>query len=74
MLWTFLVAQCKGSARQCRRPRFDPWVEKISWRREWQTHTSILACRIPWTEDPGWLHTDHGVAKSQAWLNNNNNS
>ena len=21
---------------QCRRPRFDPWVGKISWRREWQ--------------------------------------
>ena len=21
---------------QCRRPGFDPWVEKIPWRREWQ--------------------------------------
>ena len=21
---------------QCRRPGFDPWVRKISWRREWQ--------------------------------------
>ena len=21
---------------QCRRPRFDPWVRKIPWRREWQ--------------------------------------
>ena len=20
---------------QCRRPRFDPWVRKIPWRREW---------------------------------------
>ena len=20
---------------QCRRPRFDPWVEKIPWKREW---------------------------------------
>ena len=19
------------------------------------THSSILACRIPWTEEPGWL-------------------
>ena len=24
------------SALQCRRPRFDPWVGKIRWRREWQ--------------------------------------
>ena len=22
---------------QCRRPRFNPWVRKIPWRREWQT-------------------------------------
>ena len=21
---------------QCRKPGFDPWVRKISWRREWQ--------------------------------------
>ena len=29
------------------------------------THSSILAWRIPWTEEPGMLHTVHGVAKSQ---------
>ena len=21
---------------ECRRPRFDPWVRKIPWRRKWQ--------------------------------------
>ena len=26
----------KESACQCRRPRFDPWVGKIPWRRAWQ--------------------------------------
>ena len=26
----------KESTYQCRRPRFDPWVRKIPWRREWQ--------------------------------------
>jgi len=25
----------KESACQCRRPRFNPWVTKIPWRREW---------------------------------------
>ena len=25
---------CKESACQCRRPRFDPWNRKIPWRRE----------------------------------------
>ena len=30
------------------------------------THSRILAWRIPWTEEPGELHTIHGVAKS--WM------
>ena len=28
------------------------------------THFSILAWRIPWTEEPGGLHIVPGVAKS----------
>ena len=32
------------------------------------THSSILAWRIPWTEEPGKLHTVHRVKKSQARL------
>ena len=33
------------------------------------THSSILAWRVPWTEEPGGLHAVHGVAKSRARLN-----
>ena len=29
------------------------------------THSSIVAWRIPWTEEPGGVH---GVAKSWTWL------
>ena len=32
------------------------------------THSSILAWRIPWTEEPGGLHTVHRVTKSQTHL------
>ena len=32
----YQVAQCKESTCPCRRHGFDPWVEKIPWRREWQ--------------------------------------
>ena len=32
------------------------------------THSSVLAWRIPWAEEPGGLHTVHGVAKSWTWL------
>ena len=43
----------KKSACQCRRCRscsFHPWVRKSPWSRKRQTHSSILAWRIPWTE------------------------
>ena len=38
----------------------DPLVEEMA------THSSILAWRIPWTEEPGRLQrsTVHGVAES----------
>ena len=32
------------------------------------THSSILAWRIPWTEEPGSEATVHGVAKSEPQL------
>ena len=28
------------------------------------THSSVLAWRIPWTGEPGGLHTVHGVTES----------
>ena len=31
--------------------------------KEMATHSSILAGRIPWTEEPDGLHTVHRVAK-----------
>ena len=33
------------------------------------THSSILAWRTPWTEEPGRLQI-HGVAKSRTWVSN----
>ena len=36
-----------------RRPRFDPWVRKIPWRKEWQLTPIILAWRVLLTEEPG---------------------
>ena len=49
----------KEPACRCRRHkrhRFHPWVGKVPWRRAQQpTHCSILAWKIPWTEEPGGL-------------------
>ena len=36
---------------------FDPWLGKIPWRREWLTHSSILAWRILWMEQPSRLQS-----------------
>ena len=41
--------------RRCKRRGFDPWVGKIPWRGGMATCSSILAWRIPWTEEPGGL-------------------
>ena len=38
-----------------RRHRFNPWVGKIPLEEGMATHSSILAWRIPWTEEPGGL-------------------
>ena len=32
------------------------------------SHSSILAWRIPWTEEPNRLYIVHGVAKSRTGL------
>ena len=41
----------------CRRPRFNPWVGKIPLEKGMATHYSILAWRVPWTEEPGGLQS-----------------
>ena len=51
-------------------PKQETWVRSLvqedPLEEEMGTHTSILAWEIPWTEEPGRLHTVHGVAKSQT--------
>ena len=43
-------------------------VRSLGWKdpleKEMATHSSTLARRIPWREEPGRLHTVHGVAES----------
>ena len=43
--------------RKCERCGFDPWVRKIPSDEGMETHSSILAWRIPWTEVPGGLQS-----------------
>ena len=48
------------------------WVGKIlGWEdpleNEMATHSSILAWRIPWTEEPGWLHSIESHRVGHGW-------
>ena len=43
--------------RSCRIHKFDPRVRKIPLEEEMATHSSILAWKVPWTEDPGGLQS-----------------
>ena len=46
------------SAYQCRRHRFDPWVGKIPWRREWLPTPGFL---------PGEFHEQRSLAGHSPW-------
>ena len=64
------MVSSKESGYQCRRCKgstLDPWVRKITWKREQATHSSILAWRIPWTEEPGRLQTTESHSVRHDW-------
>ena len=48
----------------------ETWVQSLGWEEpleeEMGTHSRILALKIPWTEEPGRLHTVQGVSQSQT--------
>ena len=55
---------------------WETWVQSLGredpLEKEMATHSSTLAWRIPWTEEPGELQSMglHGVAKSWTRLSN----
>ena len=52
----------------------ETWVQPLRWEepleKEMATHSCILAWRIPWTEDPGGIHSpwDHKGLDTTEWL------
>ena len=53
-----LAAQMVKKPLQCRRPRSDPWVGKILWRREWLATPVFL---------PGESHRQRSLAGYGPW-------
>ena len=53
-------ASGKESTCLCGKPKsrgFDPWAGKIPLEEGMASHSSLLAWRIPWTEEPGGLQS-----------------
>ena len=52
---------------------WDTWVQSLGWEGPLEegmaTHTSILAWRIPWTEEPGGLHSIGSQRVRHDWSN-----
>ena len=53
-----LVAQMVKNLPAMWRPRFDPWVGKVPWRREWLPTPVFL---------PGEFHEQRSLAGNSPW-------
>ena len=57
LVWASLVAQMVKNLPAT----WETWVRSLGWEdpleKEMATHSSILARRIPWTEEPGRLQS-----------------
>ena len=56
----------------------EAWVQSLGWEdpleKERETHSSTLAWKIPWAEEPGWLYSPWGHKESDwaTWINERN--
>ena len=54
-IYMYVLPQWLGSKNAMQEMQM--WVQSLCWEdpleEDMETHSSILACRIPWTEEPG---------------------
>ena len=65
ILWAFLVAQVVKNLPAMQETRVRSLGQKDSLEKGMATHSSILAWRIPWTEEPGGLQSMGGHKESE---------
>ena len=61
------MAQLLNNLPAMQETQVQPLSQEDALEKEMATHSSILAWRMPWTEEPGEA-TVHGVAKGQTRL------
>ena len=68
--WASLVAQIVKNPPAV----WETWVPSLGQEdpleKEMTTHSSILAWRIPWTEEPGWLQSMGLQRVGLDWVTN----
>ena len=65
ILGASLVVQLVKNLPAMQKTRFDPWVGKISWRREWQPTAVFL---------PGEFHGQRSLAGCSPWGHKESNT
>ena len=63
----FLMGQAVKDLPAMQETQVQPLVQEDSLQKEMATHSSILAWRILWTDEPGWLQSI-GSQKSRTQL------
>ena len=58
-----LVAQMAKNLPAMQETQVQSLSQEYPLKKGMATHSSIIACRIPWTEEPGGVH---GVTKTQT--------
>ena len=65
--WASLVGQMLKNSPEMQETQVRSLGQEEHLEKEMATHVSVLAWRIPWTEEPGGLPF-HGVTESCTWL------
>ena len=65
MYWASLVAQTVKNLPAMQEPGFNPWVEKIPWRRAWQPTPVFL---------PGESHRQRSLVGYSSWGHKESNT
>ena len=66
-MWAFLVVQMVKNLPTMQKTQVRSLDQEDPLEKEMATHSSILAWRIPWTEEPGELHST-GLQRKESDL------
>ena len=70
LMWASLAAQTVRNLPALQETQVQPLGQEDPLEKEMATHSSILAWRLPWTEEPGRLQSMGSQRVRHNWVNN----